>query len=165
MIVSLSVLTGCQENAEQSQISVSEESGASAFYGVMNSNLSVSDILWKDYPGWQTAVEDKVLEVKEQDVILKGAKGYHWKVLWSKDEAVSELTEGEYIIGCILPQATEMQLWSLKENRYAERNLQPYFDVFRLSQTYTDELSVSVSGAVPSGLLWCGRGMRDIGCF
>ena len=44
-----------------------------------------------------------------------------------------------FTIGCILSQATEMQLWSSEENQYAERNLQPYFDVFRLSKTYTDE--------------------------
>lgn len=192
LIMGMSVLAGCQEDAEQWQISVSEEYGAPAFYGVTDSDLTVRDIVWKDYPGWKTVsfqadgnitlqvpaganivigglaeaalqeksretaevageaydvveleiqqatVEDKVSEVKEQDDILKATRGYHWKVLWSGEKATSKLTEGEYIIGCIMPQGTEMQLWSAEENQYAERNLQPYFEVFRLSRTYTD---------------------------
>lgn len=47
LIVGMSALTGCQEDAEQWQISVSEEFGAPTFYGVIDSDLAVSDVVWK----------------------------------------------------------------------------------------------------------------------
>ncbi len=154
-------------------------------YGVIHSNLTVTDVVWKDYPGWKTVsfqvtgdiamkvpsgaeirpeglndeevcemsrktmqsydmvslqisqsmAEGKVIETKELDGILQAANGYHWKVSWEAEDG----TTGDTIIGCILPASEQMQFWTEEENQYAERNLQPYFDAFRMSRTYTND--------------------------
>lgn len=76
-----------------------------------------------------------ILKNRESD-IGAAVSGYRVGIFWETDE--------EIYLGYVAPKSQSFQKWDMKKNTYADVNLSPYLNAFKLSRTYENGNVLSV---------------------
>lgn len=79
-----------------------------------------------------------ILKNRESD-IGSAVSGYRVGISWETDEKI--------YLGYLAPESQNFQKWDMEKNTYADVNLSPYLDAFKLSHTYEDGSDLSVKKA------------------
>ena len=79
-----------------------------------------------------------ILKNRESD-IGAAVSGYRVGISWETDE--------EIYLGYVAPESQSFQKWDMEKNAYADVNLSPYLNAFKLSCTYEDGNVLSIKKA------------------